>query len=187
MIIAKHKPNYKMHLCDEAATNLQVTNQSVCAHIQLTEKQASHANTAACFPFMSSPTPHFLLCAVSGPVLGGKHWDQTSGHMRNESSALFAPALGHRRCKPGENQTPGICHPTSPLQSTRPSVPVWENLKGISSITLQHRQKHRFSWCKVITPLLINKLPQRRKIHKDPRFRNENTTALRETAQSTGI
>lgn len=61
--------------------------------MQCAKKQGSHANTPACFRFMSSPTPHFLLSAVSGPALSGKGQDQTSGHMRNESGALCRPGI----------------------------------------------------------------------------------------------
>lgn len=92
---------YIAWLCDNLISYSNVTAEvcttcagdkslSQCPH-PACWKQGSHVNTPACFPFMSSPTPHFLLSAVSGPVLGGKHRDQTSGHMRNESGALCRP------------------------------------------------------------------------------------------------
>lgn len=51
------------------------------------------------------------------------------------------PAHGHRGSEPGENQTPGICHLTSPLQVTPPPVYEWGKKNHLVGILVQIRQK----------------------------------------------
>lgn len=102
-----------MHLsCGETCTG-DDRSHSPCG-----KEQAFHANTQQ----PAFPSCHHLLHISSSvlflaPALGGKHWDQTSGHMRNESGTL---------CRSG-SRPPGLLRclrrikhlafvtPTSPL------------------------------------------------------------------------
>lgn len=129
-----------------------------CAKQPVCSKQGSHVNTPACFPFVSSPTPHFLPSAVSGPALGGNTQDQTSGHMRSVSGAagLAGRRSATRVASPGRMKHLAFVS-TCPPPTFPPHHPIynrlhlessfWENrptVKTLKCIYIQHGQSaHR--------------------------------------------
>lgn len=121
---------------------LQATNHSVFTHIRRVKNKIlfqtlppafslchhlSHISSCLFLFFFFSPQPSLTNTNIKGVVT----WEWRS----------VDPAHGHRGSEPGENQTPGICHLTSPLQVTPPPVYEWGKKTHLVGILVQIRQK----------------------------------------------